>query len=360
MASPAKPDRWPDLSSIDDTEANSRDARAALLRVNAEMFVAAPARDREIIETFETLALGFLPAADRATLVEIARILAPCEDTPASILDHLSQHSPEARDIVLKSAARLAVSCNDTCLGTHEGRLQLACRSDLERITVERLIALHEDEVDAVLAGNPALAPAEPFFGILVRRAQERPSLAAILLARTDLPLADEASLYLAATREHRARIRSKIEAALPHQRTRLSFMLTEHDVTELFVAARQGDVCQFEEMLTAAFGFPQATEWCVLQKGRYELLALALRALGLCDKEATRIFLTLHPVLCRPLSTVKELVRVVREAPGPVALALVEAILGVHALSGRSERPRLSADGDFIAYRPRSPNGAV
>lgn len=353
MAFPAKPDRWPDLSSIDDAEANGRDARAALLKVNAEMFVAAPARDREIIETFETLALGFLPAADHATLAEIARILAPCEDTPASVLDHLSRHSPEAREIVLKSAARLPVSCSDTCLGTQDGRLRLAACSAVDPIAVERLLALHEPDVEDHLAANPAFAATEPAFGDLVRRAQDRASLAAILLSRADLPLADEAALYLAATREHRARIRAKVESALPHRRARLSFMLTEHDVAALFAAARHGDVCRFEEMLTGAFGLPAGTEWRILQAGRYELLALALRALGLCDKEATRIFLTLHPVLCRPLSTVKELVRVVRDVPSAVALALVEAILGVQALSGREGRPRLSAEGDAVVYRP-------
>jgi hypothetical protein len=353
MAFPGKPDRWPDLSSIDDAEASSQDARAALLKVNAEMFVAAPARDREIIETFETLALGFLPAVDHAVLIEIARILAPCDDTPAAILDFLSQHSPEARGIVLKSAAHLPVACNDTGLGTRDGRLQLASRPTLDRITAERLLALHEDDVDDRLAGNPAFVPTEPSFTDLVRRAQSRPPLAAILFARADLPLADEAMLYLTAPRERRTRIRTKVAGAVAHQRVRLSFMLTEHHVAELFVAARHGDVRQFEEMLTAAFAFPRTTEWRCLQADRRELLALALRALGLCDKEATRIFLTLHPVLCRPLSAVKELVRVVREVPGPVALALVEAILGVQALSGRRGRPLLSEDRSDIAYCP-------
>ena len=42
---------WSDLSDL-----NGADACAALLKVNAEMFVAAPARDRESIETFEALA----------------------------------------------------------------------------------------------------------------------------------------------------------------------------------------------------------------------------------------------------------------------------------------------------------------
>lgn len=353
MASLAKPERWPDLSGLDDAETSGTDARAALLKVNAEMFASAPARDREIIETFETLALGFLPTADHATLVEIARILAPCEDTPASILDHLSQHSPETRDIVLKSAARLPVTCNDKFLGTHEGRLQLASRATLDPVMVERLLVLHESDVEEVLAANPALVPAAPFFDDLVRRAQDRPSLARLLLARTDLLLADEAALYLSATPERRARIRDRIAASAALRRTKLSFTLTEQDVGEFFAASRQGDVRQLETMMSAVFSFPPATQWRCLQVGRHELLALALTAMGMCEKEATRIFLTLHPALCWPLSAVKALVRVVRDVPGPVALVLVEAILGAPALSERRSWRRGLEGEDAIAYRP-------
>jgi hypothetical protein len=333
MASPARPDRWPDLSGLGSQD---RDGAAALLKVNAEMFVSAPARDREIIETFETLALGFLPMVSRACLVEIARILAPCEDTPASVLDQLSRQSPEAREIVLARAARLPSPINDKLLATSAGRLQIAGRRDLDATMVDRLLAPHEPEVEDRLAANPDLAPAEPVFAALIRRAKDRPSLAHILLQRSDLILENEAALYLSATRERKARIRDRMATAAAAQRVTLSFRLTEHDVCEFFDAARQGDARRLELLMNAAFGFPAATDWRCLQIGRHELLALALKALGLVEKEATRIFLTLHPALSYPLSAVKDLVRTVRDVPSSVALALVEAILGVEALSGR------------------------
>jgi hypothetical protein len=91
--------------------------------------------------------------------------------------------------------------------------------------------------------------------------------------------------------------------------------------------------------LMSTAFGFPASTDWRILQIGRHVLLALALKALGLTDKEAARIFLTVHPALACPLSSIKELVRVVRDTPSPVALALVEAILDVRALSVRATR---------------------
>ncbi|HZH53240.1 MAG TPA: hypothetical protein VEZ16_15315 [Microvirga sp.] len=335
MAFPARPDHWQDLSDLGAPGDDGIDAGAALLRVNAEMFVNAPARDREIIETFETLALGFLPMVDRATLVDIARILAPCEDTPATVLDHLSRHSPEARRIVLERSARLPSLLDRDLLGTRAGRLQLAARSALDSSLVERLLVLREREVEDVLAANPTLAPYEPPFAEIVRRAQDRPALAAILLSRTDLTLEHEAALYLLAPRERRMRIKDGIAAGMESQRVQLIFRLTEHDLCELLTASREGDVQRLEALMSAAFGFPAATEWRCLQIGRHELLALALKALGLADRDAARIFLSLHPALSHSLSAVKELVRAVRDVPSPVALVLVESILGAKALSG-------------------------
>jgi hypothetical protein len=336
MASSANPNLWPDLTGLGLSDTNGTDARAALLKVNAEMFVAAPAHDRESIETFETLVLGFLPRTDRATLLDLARILAPCEDTPASILDYLVRQAPEIQDILLRHTTRLPVPHDSRLLASPEQRLQLASRAELDAATIERLLVLHESATENALAANPALPSSTPAFKKLVRRAQTRPALARILLEREDLTVADESALYLAADHEHRRRIREHVTTSLVHQRATLSFKLTEHDVSEFFATCLQGDVGRFEALLNGAFGFPATTDWRVLEIGRHHLLALALKALGLVEKEATRIFLTLHPALSYPLSAIKELVREVRDVPSPVALALVEAILDVRALSER------------------------
>jgi hypothetical protein len=358
MASLAWPDLWPDLSGLGSTEKNGSYARAALLKVNAEMFVAAPARDRETIETFETLALGFLPMVDDASLIDIANILAPCEDTPASVLDYLARHSPRTRDILLGHATQLPSPFNAKLLGTPEGRLQLASRPAVDARTVERLLVLRESEVEDALATNPEFAPTELAFEEIVRRAQDRPSLAGKLLERTDLTIADEAALYLAAPPERRERIRDRLAASVAFQRATLSFKLTEQDIGSLLAAAMHGDERQLEALLTAAFGFPATADWRVLQIGRHPLLALALKALGLAEKEATRIFLNLHPALSHSLATIKGLVRVVRDIPSPVALALVEAILGVQALSGRSMRHHAPMEGDSFERSAASAPG--
>lgn len=335
MASSSNPDLWSDLSGFGSSESATPDMRAALLKVNAEMFVAAPARDRESIETFEALMLGSLPRADPATLLELARILAPCADAPATVLDYLVQHSPEARAVVLQHATHLPETMNRRQFATPSGRVRLAARSGLDPAAIRRLLLLGEEAVARALAANPAVLPDTASFKLLVRRARCQPVLARILLRRTDLPAGDEAPLYLAADAARRAAIRTQVAATLAQRRTTLSCALTEEDVAELLAVSRRGDAERLEALLSTFLGLPLTTEWRVLELGRHRLLALALKALGMDWRNATRIFLSLHPALSYPLSAIRELVREVRDVPGPTALALVEAILGVKALSG-------------------------
>ena len=337
MASSANPDLWSDLSGFGSSDGSNSDARAALLKVNAEMFVAAAARDRESIETFEALVLGFLPKTDPATLLDLALILAPCPDTPTSVLDYLAQHSPEAREILHHHAARLPPAFGSRQLATPEGRLSLASRTDLDPTTIQKLLALRESAVEDALASNPAFAPDTAPFTDLVRRARHRPTLAAILLERADLPTAGQASLYLAADAERRKAIRERVAVSLAHRRVTLSFTLTEQDLAELLAAGFKGDDRRLEGLLTSLFGFPASTEWRVLEIGRHRLLALALKVLGVTHKDAIRLFLTLHPALSYPLSVTKALVREMRDVSSPVALALIESVLDVRTFSGEA-----------------------
>lgn len=335
MSSSSNPDLWSDLSGFGSSEIATPDMRAALVKVNAEMFAAAPARDRESIETFETLMLGFLPRADAATLLDLARILAPCADAPASVLDYLVRHLPEARSVMLHHAAHLSSNVNRRQLATPVGRVQLAARPDLDFTTIRKLLVLSENTVEERLATNPAIMPGTAPFRELLRRARDRSALARALLERSDLSTDEEASLYLVAEPERRAGIRERVSATLAERRVSLSCSLTEDDISDLLTAGRKSDVECLETLLSAFFSFPAQTDWRVLEIGRHRLLALALKALGMDRTNAARIFLSLHPALSYPLSVIKELVREVRDVPGPVALVLVEAILGVRALSG-------------------------
>lgn len=334
MVSSANPDLWSDLGQPD---LDGPDACAALLKLNAEMFVAAPARDRDSIETFEALALGFLPKADHATLLDIARILGSCEDTPQSVRDTLSRMSADARAILQRHTPSELDATDIRLLASTGGRLQLALRSDLTSTIAERILALHESASEDALAANPAFSPALPAFAMLVSRAIDRPALAEILLTREDLSLLHEAALYMAATDARRATIRERIADAVSRGKAIITFMTSRQDVDALLDAAGHADAPRVEALLTASFGFPAQTRWRVLKLGRHRLLPLALKALNVPEREATAIFLTLHPALSHPLSAIRTLVHEMRDVSGPVALALIEAILGVRALSEES-----------------------
>ncbi|MCG7392535.1 hypothetical protein MHY87_06415 [Microvirga sp. ACRRW] len=328
MASSANPGLWSDLSDL-----SGADACAALLKVNAEMFVAAPARDRESIETFEALALGFLPKADDATLSDIARILAPCPDTPTSVRDYLHRHTSELHSPARQNRMYSAPTSDKQHLATPAGRLNLASRARLDAEIIERILVLREDASENALASNLAFPSSIPAFHQLVRRAIERPDLARILLQRSDLTAAHEACLYLAANAEQRALIRERItrgESSSP-------FRVSSQDMDAISAAAADGDIACFERLLTEAFGFPESKEWRILQIGRHVLLALALKALGVETKEAARIFLNLHPALSYPLSAIRELMHEMRDVPQAVALVLIESILSAKALCGQS-----------------------
>jgi hypothetical protein len=334
MASSANPDLWSDLEQPD---LGGTEASAALLKLNAEMFAAAPARDRDSIETFEALALGFLPKTDHTTLLDIARILASCEDTPQSVRDYLSGLSADAQAVLKHQAPRLHDSVDVRLLASTGGRLQLALRPDLTSDLAERILVLHEAASEDALAANPAFNPALPAFATLVSRAIDRPALAEILLAREDLSLMQEAQLYLTANDARRALIRERVADAVAHRKAIITFTTSRHDVDALLDAARHGDVVRVETLLTASFGLPAQTQWRILKLGRHRFLPLALKALDIPEREATAVLLTLHPALAYPLSTIRTFVREMRDVPGEVALALVEAILGVRALSGES-----------------------
>jgi hypothetical protein len=335
---------WPDLLGIALPERDPA-ARAALMRLHVDMFVNAPVRDGEAILAFEMLILGLLPRADATTLAEIAPRLVACEDTPASIIEALAHLSGPLRDIILRTLNGLPQGIVELLLGSKDGRLILAGRPDLAPETLRRLLVLGDDALEAALAANPALRPTDEAFENLVGRGREKPALARVLLVRGDLPIADEAALYLAADDKRRAKIRAGVAATALFHRPHLRFRLSAGRVEELLSAARRGDVRDLEDELTACFGLPAQTRWRVLEAERQELLALALRALGVEEDEAVRIFLTLHPALSHDVRTVFGLVRSFRATARPTALALVEAILGTPTAFARPGRHQPEAD---------------
>lgn len=336
MEQPASQDFWPDLTDLAGPAGNGPDSRATLLRVSAEMFVAAPSRDREAVETFESLALGFLPTIDAASLVEIARVLAPCPEIPDAVRTWLLRHSDKTRDVMIDTARHATADHSPKRFGSWESRLALAASPGLDAAILRKLLVLEEDAVDDNLAANRHFAACDEGFAELLDRARHRTALAHILLAREDLALHEEAALYLAGSPQRRADMRHRIAESIAHRRALLSFSLSREDVDALQRAAKHGDAASIEAFFNTAFGFADTTAWRLLRIDRHDLLALALKALGMKTRDAIRIFIALHPALSHPLSRLKALIRTMHECESAVALAIIEAVLDVRALSAR------------------------
>ena len=339
---------WPDLWDIAHSGRAAADARKTLLVMHADLFASAPAHDRETLESFEAIALGFLPLVDDKTVVRIARLVAPCPDTPGSVLAYLARRNTESELVVAALAPHLPAAVVAILLGTRAGRVLLATRSDLDSRLIERLLSVHEGSVEEALIRNPSVDPTAPVFGRLVDRARTSGALTRALLERSDLTAFDEASFYLIADEERRKRIRNRVKGSARFQRPQLPLRLTPTERDALRAAAARSGTAALEDSLNRHLGLPPETAWNMVENGRHELLAIGLVALGMAEEDAVRTFLTVHPAISHSVTRVFAMTRTFRQVDRATALALLEAILGAPAEADRGARhqPAMSPTG--------------
>ncbi|MGH1570865.1 hypothetical protein ACRAWG_09575 [Methylobacterium sp. P31] len=88
---PPSVDAPPDLSGLLElSRIENLDLKPVILRVQTDLFVRAPGRDRSAIEIFESLACGLIPTVDDETARVVAGKLAPCPETPPAVLEALA------------------------------------------------------------------------------------------------------------------------------------------------------------------------------------------------------------------------------------------------------------------------------
>jgi hypothetical protein len=339
---------WPDLWDIAHSGRAPADVRTTLLVMQADLFASAPAHDRETIESFEAIALGFLPLVDDKTVLQIARLVAACPATPGPVLAYLVRRTTESALAVAALAPHLPAKVIDILLGSRSGRVLLATRSDLDSGLIERLLSVCEGCVDEALIRNPSVDPAAPVFGTLVDRARTRGALARALLGRCDLTTFDEASLYLVADEEQRKRIRNRVAGSARFRRPQLPLRLTPSEREALTAIAAESNVAALEHSLNRHLGLSPETAWTMVENGRHELLAIGLAALGLAEEDAIRIFLSVHPAISHSVARVFAMTRTFRQLDRGTALTLLEAILAAPARTGHEGRhqPAMSPTG--------------
>lgn len=305
------------------------DVRHALLRVQAGLFAGAPVRDAEAVASFESLALGLLPGVDDATALAVARILAPVEDTPGSVIRFLVARGGAVARATIAEARRLPEGFLPATLARNPDWADaVASRRDLSPADIAALLARAEPAIDLALARNPAVPLDGSALACVVERARSRPDLAGAILARGDLPLDSRAALYLAAPPPERDAIRAAIAGA-PALRASPLPRASREAIDALVADAAAQDRAGFEARLHALLGLaPPAPALDLAGPERHDLLALALAAAGVGETEAITVFLTLDDGIARSVATVFRLAALVRETPRSCAIRLVEAIL--------------------------------
>lgn len=331
------------------------DLRRVLLRVQADLFVTAPSRNRSTIAAFEALLCGLLPAVDDETAAFLARKLAPIADAPEGVLSALAARGGAARSAVIELASQVPTSILQSALA--EGvdlAPMLAARPGLSESSIRDLVGCADEGIDLALARNLALELPANMMDVLLARARTRPDLAAALLARHEPSPADSAALYLWADDIARERIREGVANLVALRHPADAAGRADPDAChELVTLAQARDIAGFGAGLATMLGLGTIPVWGFERPERHDLLGLALTAAGMAQEEAIAIFLTLHPEIARSVALVFRLVRLLRTTPRPASVYLVEAILGASVRLRPTGRHLPSADPSGTPSRP-------
>jgi hypothetical protein len=256
------------------------DSWALVLRVQAELFASVCTHDRASIAAFESLALAIIPRICDEAAADAMRVLADTPEAPATVIAALRTRLATAAEAVPASVA--------------EGDARPARGVELQ------------SQVD---------------------RARRDPDLARALLASEDLPAAEAARLYLFADRAQRATIRATLAGAGMAGRRPMRLQRPSSEaVAFLLNASDHRDTAAFGARLADCMGLASIPDWRFQLSERHDLLALAVSAIGLCEEDAIRIFLTLVPEIAQSVETVFGLVDIFRRSPRSVSTMILEA----------------------------------
>ncbi len=329
-------DALPDLSGLLElSRIEQLDLKPVILRVQTDLYLRAPRRDRAARETFTSLACGLIPTVDQETACIVAEKLAGHPEAPQAVLDALAARGGPVRAAILagRAAGAVHVGVGDPPDDAGEEAplpamltARLASLPSLRREAIEDLSRDWRPEVDLALALNRGIVLAGAPLRRLVDRARRAPDLAYVLLARGDLPPPDLAPLYLYADPARREAIVRAVEATAglrpcPPVPRGLGATLT--------ALSTDRDVAAFVSTLANYLGLPQDFITAVEEAAaRYDLLAVAMRAVGLHEDEAVYVFLTLNQGVACSAQRVSALVSVFRSLTRATARDLLAALL--------------------------------
>lgn len=318
------------------------DLKPVILRVQTDLFLAAPIRDRAVLASFASLATGLIPIVDDETALTVARKLAPCPDAPQAVLAALASRG----GVICATVIDQAVVVGPTVLAAALSAGAEIAPALAARARRDRSSDTESGSDDLILARNPLARLDRTTLERLMVRGRREVDLAEALLGRQDVAAADLAPLWLHADAGRRQKIQDAIAATaalrpLPHPPRDIGIKLTG--------LSRGGDVKGFMAALAEAVGLPGTfLSGAPNPATRYDLLTLALRAADLSEAEAVYVFLTLNQTVARSADRVYALVQLYRSLTRPIARDLLGAILDVRLperTSGGEHRPYYAPD---------------
>ena len=298
----------PDLSSLARLAQHpGAELRPLLLRVHTQLYLAADRQDLSAASGFEILALGLIPLVDDDVVSEIANLVRSRADLPEAVATAL--------------AARLTIALPAPVATQLAAPQELAPPQDAAQ---HEPIQPHEG--DLALGRSDATPLDAGALATLVDRARRNPELALALLARPDLDLLDRAALYRFGMPEERAELRSKLATLHPVSPRPARRIISTDDRSRLIELAERGALDRLLGLLDDLLHRDTPLTDGIVTEGDFELLGLALVAVGLDTDDIIRVALSLRLPLSRSVSSVFGLAETIRSTPRDVALRLAGA----------------------------------
>lgn len=289
--------RLRDLAASADSK--PAEMRPVLLRVITDLFVLHAHHTPQELRLYEEMAGKLVDDADEATLTLVARKLARCADSPASVMKTIrARGGAPANEILLVDAQiEWRDLRNIAASGGFEQACAIACRSDLDREITRILAGRPEREIARAHAGN-ALAPlAVEDVRLLAARGREDAALALALLGRGDASL-DHLPLYLSANASQREKFVALVRAAglAGAGRHAAAEPLDEAACARLEAGALRQKRSTFALILGEFLGCDSLCARKIVDDESGDALTLAFISIGLPQEIGARIFLIAFP----------------------------------------------------------------
>ena len=320
--------------------------RKIWLRVACDHFVARPPVNAVAAARFAATMTAAIPTLDEATAITLGRKLAPCPQTPQTVVEAFLRRG----NAIAETMRGRPLLMDDDDIAEAAGRdvksaEAAAKRSGLPAAVVAQLCARDERQVLLALARNRNVAFTDPQLAVLVRRGVEDDELAATLLARGAIGL-EHAGLFLQADGEQRLEI---LLAARRADLARPSSASSGPDrealaSLEAHALARRPDF--FVRALATAIGASPDIAERIADDPHGDSLAVALAALGAPGDVMVRILISADTFSGGRYRRIHALPRLEAALSRGAARRIIDALVGNVERSSRPHYFPIAARG--------------